>query len=131
MRRLICLTLLALLALDFSAFCQTDSQPNSSSSQSDSDSQGFQWGPAIGESFLEISLAHVERVTTQPDTRNAIGGPFWKNYVDSMENLHGFNDGDGFFTSYALHPMEGAFAGFVERQNDPKYRDVEFGKSER
>ena len=27
--------------------------------------------------------------------------------------------------------MEGSFAGFVERQNDPRYKSVEFGKSQR
>src|SRR5262249_38456368 len=32
---------------------------------------------------------------------------------------------------YIAHPMEGAFAGFIERQNDPAYRKVEFGASQR
>ncbi len=91
----------------------------------------FRWKQAIAQSFFALSLANIERVTTQQDTRNAIDGPFWKNYADSIQNLHGFNDSDGFFTSYVVHSMEGAFPGFIERQNDPKYRDVEFGKSQR
>ena len=62
------------------------------------------------------------------DTRNALHGPFWENYVDSIENLHDFNDGDGFVTSYPIHAMEGAFPSFIERENDPKYRNVVFRK---
>jgi hypothetical protein len=100
-------------------------------SGSGSDEDTFRWKQAIAESFLAISLANIERVATQPDTRDAIHGPFWRNYVDSVENLHGFNDGDGFITSYGVHAMEGAFPGFIERQNDPKYRNVEFGTSQR
>ena len=90
--------------------------------RSASGEDNFQWEPAVTQSFLAISLANIERVTTQKDTRNAIRGPFWKNYIDSLENLHGFNDGDGFFTSYVLHAMEGAFPAYIQRQNDPKYR---------
>ena len=116
------LLLLAALLVVRPALCD-----NSSASDEDT----FRWGPAIAESFLALSLANIDRVTTQQETRDAINGPFWNNYVDSIENLHGFNDGDGFFTSYVVHTMEGAFAGFVERQNDPKYRTVEFGTSQR
>lgn len=93
--------------------------------------EGFQWGSAIWQSFLSVALADGVRVATQADTRQAIEGPFWQNYTDSIQNLHGWNDGDGFFTSYVLHPMEGSAAGYIERQNDPRYRDVEFGKSQR
>jgi hypothetical protein len=117
-------TLLTALLIVQPAFCNGNSD---SSSNEDS----FHWKKAIAESFLALSLANIERVTTQEDTRDAIRGPFWENYVDSIENLHGFNDGDGFLTSYVVHPMEGAFAGFIERENDPLYRDVEFGKSQR
>ena len=91
----------------------------------------FRWKQALTQSFLGLAYQNAFRVATQKETRAAIHGPFWQNYVDSIENLHGFNDGDGFFTSYILHPMQGSFSGFVERQNDPKYRDVEFGPSQR
>lgn len=117
------LPLLALLVVR-TALCDDDSAPGSSENS-------FQWKQAIAQSFLALSIANIERVTSQEDTRNALHGPFWKGYVDSIENLHGFNDGDGFFTSYVVHSMEGSFAGFIERQNDPNYRTVEFGLSER
>jgi hypothetical protein len=91
----------------------------------------FHWKQAIAQSLLGIVYQNAFRVATQAETRDAIQGPFWRSYVDSIENYHGFNDGDGFFTSYILHPMQGSVAGFIERQNDPKYRHVEFGRSQR
>jgi hypothetical protein len=78
--------------------------------------ESFQWHKAIWQSFLEFVVANGYRAATQADTRQAIQGPFWQNYANSMQNLYGWNDGDGFFTSYVLHPMEGAAGGYIERQ---------------
>ena len=99
--------------------------------RSDPSEDTFQWKKAIAEGFFAVAQANAFRAATQPETRDAIYGPFWKQYARSVQNFHGFNDGDGFFTSYVLHTMEGSFAGYIERQNDPKYRDVEFGTSQR
>jgi hypothetical protein len=44
-------------------------------------------------------------------------------------NIHGWNDGDPFFVNYVDHPMEGSVAGFLEVAYDPRYRQVQFGKS--
>jgi hypothetical protein len=97
----------------------------------ESSHEGFHWKAALAESLLATTLANGERFLNEKGTRDALHGPFWSDYLHSVENFHGWNDGDGFLTSYIAHPMEGAFAGFVERQNDPRYRDVEFGSSER
>jgi hypothetical protein len=91
----------------------------------------FQWRPALLESLLAATIANAERFANEPGTRDALHGPFFKNYLHDMESLHGWQDGDGVLTSYIAHPMEGSFAGFVERQNDPRYRGVEFGSSQR
>jgi hypothetical protein len=94
-------------------------------------SQGFQWQPALAESFFAFTIAHVERYSTELGTREAISGAFWKDYARDVQALHGWDDGDGFKSSYIAHPMEGAMAGYIERQNDPKYRTVEYGSSQR
>jgi hypothetical protein len=91
----------------------------------------FQWHTAIAESFLAFTIAHAYRFPTERGTRESIEGPFWSNYFRDVENLHGWDDRDGFVTTYIAHPMEGAMAGYLERQNDPKYRTVEFGWSQR
>lgn len=115
---------LLLVALAAPGFCGDDAKVSR-------DEESFQWHKAIWESFLSVALANGFRAATQPDTRQEIEGPFWQNYANSMQNLYGWNDGDGFFTSYVVHPMQGAAGGYIERQNDPRYRDVEFGKSQR
>jgi len=102
-----------------------------SASASHTTEDSFHCKQAIARSFLAIVYQNAFRVATQRDTRDAIHGPFWRSYAESIENFHGFNDGDGFFTSYILHPIQGSFVCFLERQNDPKYRDVEFGSSQR
>ena len=93
--------------------------------------EGFQWRPALAESFFAFTIAHVERFSTELGTREAMSGAFWKDYARDVQALHGWDDGDGFKSSYIAHPMEGAMAGYIERQNDPKYRTVEYGSSQR
>jgi hypothetical protein len=94
-------------------------------------SLSFQWHSAILESLFAATLANAERLINEQETRDAMKGPFFKDYLHDLENLHGWQDGDGVLSSYVAHPMEGAFAGFVERQNDPRYKSVEFGSSQR
>jgi hypothetical protein len=99
---------------------------------SDSDSsEGFQWRPALAESFFAFTIAHIDRYSFELGTREATSGSFWKNYARDVQAFHGWDDGDGFKSSYIAHPMEGAMAGFIGRQNDPKYRSVEYGVSHR
>ena len=56
-------------------------------------------------------------------------GKFWKDYVQSVKNLHGWDDGGRFFTNYVAHPLQGSFSGFIYVQNDPKARRQQFGSS--
>ncbi len=127
-RILRCVLLATLAVGTFAAHAFADDSDSSGSSETPA---GFQWRAALSESFLAFTIAHAERFPTEAGTRESIQGPFWKNYIHDLENLHGWEDGDGFVTSYIAHPMEGAMAGFIERQNDPKYRSVEFGWSQR
>ena len=95
------------------------------------DNGRFSWHSALLQSFFAFTIAHAERFPRERGTRDSIEGPFWRNYLHDVQNLHGWQDGDGLLTSYIAHPMEGAMAGFIERQNDPAYRTVEFGRSSR
>lgn len=54
--------------------------------------------------------------------------PFFKGYVDSVTNLHGWADGNPFLDNYIGHPMQGSVSGFIWTQNDPRYRNVAFGR---
>jgi hypothetical protein len=100
--------------------------------QTDSDAtEGFQWRPALAQSLFAFTIAHIDRYAFEQGTRDATSGSFWTNYARDVQAFHGWDDGDGFKSSYVAHPMEGAMAGLIERQNDPKYRSVEFGHSQR
>lgn len=107
--------------------------PLSLAAQTETDTnldRSFHWKQAFAESLLGDSIANIERFSREEDTRESVQGPFLKNYIRSLENTHGWDDGDALYTSYVLHPMQGSWSNYVERQNDPAFRKVEFGRSQ-
>jgi hypothetical protein len=88
----------------------------------------FQWGPAFRQSLLFLAVQHGYAMT-QPKTREALRGPFLKDYFRSVGSLSGWDDGGRFFTNYVAHPMQGSFVGFIQIQNDPHGMSQTFGKS--
>jgi len=95
------------------------------------ESTKFRWKPAIGESLLYTGIMQAWRFPTEAGTRDALDGPFLKDYFNSILATRGWDDGDTFVTSYIAHPMEGAIFGYIQRQNDPLYRNVEIGDGRR
>jgi hypothetical protein len=87
----------------------------------------FQWQPAIAQSAMFTGIMHGWRFSTEAGTRDALRGPFFHDWMRSIGELRGWDDGDSFITSYMAHPMEGAIFGFIQQQNDPRYRAVQFG----
>ncbi len=84
----------------------------------------FHWGPAVAQSFLFVSIEHSLRLT-QAKTRREFQGKFMKDYWTCIKNIQGWGDGDGVFTNYVAHPMQGGVAGFLQIQNDPAGRRQE------
>ena len=82
-------------------------------------------------SLAFLAVEHVFRYATESGTRDAFHTPFFPGYFDSVQNLHGWADGDPFLVNYVGHPMQGAVAGFIWQHNDRAYRTVEFGKNSR
>lgn len=91
---------------------------------------GFDWNSAFRQSLLFLGGTHAVRIMFQPKTRNELPGPFWSDYIDSVKGLRGWRDGDSGFTNYILHPMMGAVAGYIQVQNDPAGRSLEFSNSQ-
>jgi hypothetical protein len=88
----------------------------------------FQWGPAWAEYTFEISIQHGWRFAHEAGTRDATGyGPWFHDWIDSIGETRGWDDGDGWHASYVGHPLNGGIYGFIEQQNDPLYRKVEWG----
>jgi hypothetical protein len=89
---------------------------------------GVQWKKLGSDSLRFIAIMHGFRLATEPGTR-AGGFGFGSGYQRSVENLHGWADGDPFYVNYVGHPMQGAVAGRLFLLNDPRYNTTEFGRS--
>ena len=87
----------------------------------------FRWGPAFGESILYTGIMHTFNLGLQPGTRDALNGHWFQHYTQSVSELRGWSDSDTFMAPYVGHPIEGSVFGFIERQNDPQYRLVQWG----
>jgi opacity protein-like surface antigen len=93
------------------------------------ESNGVKWSSLLKQSLLFVSIQHAFRIGAEADTRAGLGGPFIRGWERSAANLHGWADGDPFFVNYVGHPLEGAVAGYIFVQNDPKYQRAEFGRN--
>ncbi len=92
--------------------------------------KGFNYGGAIKQSLLFLSVQHGYAILGQAKTRRALKhGPFFKDYVDSVKSLHGWDDGGRFFTNYIAHPMQGALTGHIYVQNSPQALREKFSMS--
>ncbi len=92
--------------------------------------RGFDYTGAIKQSLLFLGVQHGYAVLGQAKTRRALKhGPFFKDYIDSVKSLHGWDDGGRFFTNYIAHPMQGALTGHVYVQNSPQALREQFSMS--
>ncbi len=91
--------------------------------------QKFDWKPAVTQAFYFLVIQHSFRFAAEQQTRAGLKGPFFKDYARSVQNLHGWSDGDTFLANYVGHPLMGSVSGFIEVQNDPQYMRVPFGLS--
>jgi hypothetical protein len=91
-------------------------------------SERFQWKPALAQYGLEISIQHAWRFVHENGTVDAVAyGPWYHDWIDSIGETRGWDDGDGWHASYVGHTLNGGIYGFIEQQNDPLYRKVEWG----
>ncbi len=92
-------------------------------------SEKFHWGPAVFQSLTIQAFQHAYALTFQEKTRRALRGPFFRDYVDSVKGLSGWDDGNRFFTNYVAHPAQGAMTGFIFIQNHDRIKKQKFGES--
>jgi hypothetical protein len=111
-----------------------DKRPSESSSANsniknvrDDSENKIHWWPAIKESLLYTGIMHVFDITTEPGTRDTLNGPLLRDYFRSVSELRGWSDSDRFMAPYVGHPIEGGAFGYIFRQNDPKYKTVQWG----
>lgn len=87
----------------------------------------FNWRFATRESLLFTGIMHTFNIVTEAGTRDALNGHWFEDYIDSVSELRGWSDSDKFMSPYVGHTMEGSIFGFIQRQNDPKYKNVQWG----
>ena len=87
----------------------------------------FDWRVATRESLLFTGIMHTFNLATEPGTRDALNGPWLRDYLDSISELRGWSDNDKFMAPYVGHTIEGSVFGYIQRQNDPRYRTVQWG----
>jgi hypothetical protein len=99
-------------------------QPNTPPSKS----EHFDWPAAAKETLCLLAFQHTFRLTERK-TRSELGGRFFGDWYDSARNFRGWSDGDSTFTQYFGHPIQGAWAGYIQIQNDPVGKKLEFSNS--
>ncbi len=89
--------------------------------------RGVDWGGLAWQSSFFLGIQHTFRLMTEPGTREGMKGPFFKGWMQSAGNLHGWGDGDPFYVNYVGHPFQGAITGYIWNQNDRDYIGAQFG----
>jgi hypothetical protein len=89
----------------------------------------FHWKSALAQSMAFLAFQHSFRMT-QEKTRDGLhGGPFFRDWGQSIKNIRTWRDGDNFVTNYIGHPMQGSFTGRIFVNNSDRAKKQEFGSS--
>jgi hypothetical protein len=78
----------------------------------------FNWKQASVDSFQFLMMQNGARFAIQDKTRDALTGPFMKDYFDSLRaRPRGFWDEDSIGTNLILHPIQGSATYHIARTN--------------
>ena len=88
----------------------------------------FHWKPALIQSGTFLGIQHGFRLF-QAKTQRELGGPFFRDWANSVKNLRGWRDGDNVFINYVGHPMQGAATGRIFINNSEKSRKLTYSMS--
>lgn len=120
--------------LDFTGFFAAMNRPAvETGGQSEEDHAGrYNVKGLLWQSLAFTGIEDTYRLSTDGYMRHLIAhGPYWADYMASMDHwdMNRWSDGDDFLVDDIGHPMQGAVSGFIEIQNGPNQRELEFGKS--
>jgi hypothetical protein len=88
-----------------------------------------QWKTLTKNSLFLVGVMQSFRLAPEGGTREALHNSVFGGYLKALGSMHGWSDGDGYYENYLGHPIQGAVTDYVWIHNDPRYRNVEFGKS--
>jgi hypothetical protein len=87
-------------------------------------SGGIHWRALIEQWLLNLGIEQTERIAQQAKTRNALSGPFFQDWFETVTTYHfdHWDDNDKFITSNLAHPMQGAIVEAIFWQNNDHVR---------
>jgi len=91
----------------------------------------FQLRSTLRQEFEYLMVEHGFRLMQDRNLRRQLlHDPFFHNWLVSFHgyDLKRWGDGDDFLVNDIAHPMQGAVAGWIYLQNNPKERALEIGK---
>ena len=91
----------------------------------------FHWKPALVQSGIFLAFQHGYRIAVQKNTRSQLGGPFFRDWAQSVKNLRGWRDGNRFYINYLGHPLQGGLTGRIFVNNSDAAKKQEFSKSKK
>lgn len=93
----------------------------------------FHWKGLVLQSMGFLLLQHSVRIgmANDHDMHLLVNKPYWSDYWASIDqfNWRRWNDGDSIPVNYIGHPVEGAIAAYLEIQNNPRDRALQFGNN--
>jgi hypothetical protein len=92
----------------------------------------YHWRGLLLQSFWFFGIEQTARLFTDPYYRYlTVDKPFWHDYVASLHqwNMGRWSDGDDFLVAYIGHPIQGAVTSYIEIQNDPHDRYLQFSNT--
>jgi hypothetical protein len=104
-----------------SSFAQTAGKPPPAETHTGpADLQHVDVKGVFGDSLKLLALQHFGRIAFQEKTRRELDGPFWNDYTRSVRVPGQWSDTDDWFVNYVGHPIQGAAAGYIWLDHDPK-----------
>lgn len=90
----------------------------------------FQWRRALLQSANFMAIQQGIMFASDHYTRYEFThGKWFRNYMRAVRGNSHWDDGDPVLDNYVGHPMQGAITGFIQIQNDPAGRHLEFANS--
>jgi hypothetical protein len=93
--------------------------------------RGFQWRPAIAQSFTFLSIQQGVLFVSDQYALPSTHGRFFAGWLAGIRGIRSWDDGDPWLDNYVGHPLQGAITGYIQVQNDPGGRALEFANNRR
>lgn len=97
---------------------------------SSSKRERFTWGHALLQSLEFNVIEQGFLLAGDKWSRYHVShGKWFKDWMKSVKGVQQWDDGDPFLDNYIGHQLQGAVTGFIQVQNDPRGRHLEFSNS--